>query len=361
MRALTYASFGGPLSVRDLPEPLAPAGGVVVRVEASGLCRSDWHGWLGHDTDIQAFPHVPGHEFAGVVSTVGEGVDPAWVGRRVTAPFVFACGDCRVCRAGDGQVCPHQRQPGFTDPGSFAELVVVHAADTNLVALPDALTSAEAAGLGCRVATAYRAVTARADVRPGERVVVLGCGGVGLSAVVAAAARGAEVIAVDLSPVALESAAARGAERTLLFGDDLPERIHDLTDGGAEVSIDALGSGPTARAGILSLGRRGRHVQVGLLPPAAGAAPIPMERVIAWELDVLGSHGMDARDYPALLADVAAGRIPVADMLDPRAPLTLEQAAKELPAMGSSFSRGIVLVDPSATDGPEQPSTVTST
>ena len=351
MRALTYAAFGGPLTVVDLPEPTAPPGGAVVRVEATGLCRSDWHGWLGHDTDIARFPHVPGHEFAGTVSAVGDGVDRAWLGRRVTAPFVFACGDCPVCRAGAGQVCPRQRQPGFTDLGSFAELVVVQAAATNLVTLPDDLTTAQAAGLGCRVATAYRAVTARADVREGERVVVLGCGGVGLSAVAAAVSRGAEVIAVDLSAASLEAAKALGATHGLLQGDDLPDRVHELTGGGAEVSIEALGSPATARDGILCLARRGRHVQVGLLPPAAGAAPIPMERVIAWELDVLGSHGMDARDYPALLEDVRTGRIPLASMLDERDPLTLEEAATALPSIGSAYSRGIVLIDPAANPG----------
>jgi len=128
VRALTYAAFGGPLSVTDVPDPVAPPGGAVVRVEASGLCRSDWHGWLGHDTDIVGFPHIPGHEFAGSVESVGDGGDRGWVGRRVTAPFVFACGACPVCRVGDGHVCPHQRQPGFSDPGSFAERVVVHSA-----------------------------------------------------------------------------------------------------------------------------------------------------------------------------------------------------------------------------------------
>lgn len=348
MRALTYAAFGGPLTVTDLPAPVAPPAGAVVRVEATGLCRSDWHGWLGHDSDIQAFPHVPGHEFAGTVEAVGEGVDPGWVGQRVTAPFVFACGECGVCRGGNGQVCPHQRQPGFTDPGSFAEFVVVHAARTNLVALPDEVTTAEAAGLGCRVATAYRAVTARAQVRDGDRVVVLGCGGVGLAAIAAAAGLGAEVIAVDVSSEALEVARRIGATHTLSFGDDLPQRLHELTSGGAEVSIDALGSGATARAGVLSLARRGRHVQVGLLPPAAGPAHLPMDRVIGWELDVLGSHGMDARTYPALLAEVVSGRMPVGELLDPRPPLTLEAAAHALPAMGSAFSRGIVLVDPLA-------------
>ena len=346
MRALTYDTFDGPLTIADLPTPSAPPGGAVVRVHATGLCRSDWHGWKGHDADITSFPHVPGHEFAGTVAEVGAGVDHAWVGRAVTAPFVFACGDCRVCRAGAGQVCPRQRQPGFTDPGSFAEFVVVHAAMTNLVALPEGLDPHLAAGLGCRVATAYRAVTARGTVGEGDRVVVLGCGGVGLAAIAIAHARGAEVIAVDVDEESLALARALGAHDTVVFDETLPEVVHDLTGGGADVALDAVGSPATARAGVLCLGRRGRHVQVGLLPPVAGAAAIPMERVIGWELDVLGSHGMAAADYPSMLEDITTGRLDLSALRDPRAALTLEEAALALPLVGSSASRGLRVITP---------------
>ena len=153
MRALTYAAFGATPVVATLPDPTPPPGGAVVRVVASGLCRSDWHGWMGHDGDITTFPHVPGHELAGVVEAVADDVDAGWLGRAVTAPFVIACGACPVCRAGAGQVCPNQRQPGFTDPGSFAELVVVHAAQTNLVALPEGSTPG---GGGPRVPGGHR-------------------------------------------------------------------------------------------------------------------------------------------------------------------------------------------------------------
>jgi alcohol dehydrogenase len=334
--------------VQDSATPTAPPGGAVVRVAASGLCRSDWHGWMGHDSDIVRFPHVPGHEFAGTVTEVGAGVDLAWLGRAVTAPFVFACGDCPVCRAGDGQVCPHQRQPGFTDPGSFAEFVVVRAADTNLVALPDDLDPRVAAGLGCRVATAYRAVTARARVRVGDRVLVIGCGGVGLAAIAVAVAAGADVIAVDVDETALATARSLGAADGLVFDDHLADRVHELTDGGADVAIDALGSPATARTGVLALGRRGRHVQVGLLPPAAGVAQIPMERIIGWELELLGSHGMAACDYAPMLDDLSSGGLVLDALLDPRPPLTLEEAAEALPAMGRTPSRGIRLIDPMA-------------
>lgn len=349
MRALTYAAFGATPVVATLPDPTPPPGGAVVRVLASGLCRSDWHGWMGHDSDIATFPHVPGHELAGVVEAVGQGVDAGWLGRAVTAPFVFACGACAVCHAGAGQVCPNQRQPGFTDPGSFAELVVVHAAATNLVALPEGLDPAMAAGLGCRVATAYRAVAARAAVSGGESVVVIGAGGVGLAAVAVARSRGARVCAVDVSAASLDRALDQGADEVVdasIGPDKVVAAVAHWSGGGADVSIDALGSPEACRTGILSLARRGRHVQVGLLPPAAGRADIPMERVIGWELDVLGSHGMAAADYPALLDDVTSRRLDLRGLLAPGEPLGLEDAGAALVAMGSTPSRGIVVVDP---------------
>jgi alcohol dehydrogenase len=349
VRALTYAAFGAPLVVSEVPDAVAPPGGAVVRVVASGLCRSDWHGWRGHDADITTFPHVPGHELAGVVDSVGEGVDAGWLGRRVTAPFVMACGKCGVCRAGDGQVCPHQRQPGFTDPGSFAELVVVHAAQTNLVALPDGLDERRAAGLGCRVATAHRAVVSRAGVAAGESVVVIGAGGVGLAAVAVARSRGARVCAVDVSAASLDKALANGADEVVdasIGADRVVAAVTSWSDGGAHVSVDALGSPQACRTGILSLRRRGRHVQVGLLPPEAGRADVPMERVIGWELDVFGSHGMAAGDYAALLADVDSRRLDLAELLAPEEPLGLVEAGAALEAMGTTASRGILLVDP---------------
>ena len=349
MRALTYAAFGAPLLVDEVPDAVAPPGGAVVRVVASGLCRSDWHGWLGHDSDITTFPHVPGHELAGVVDSVGAGVDPSWVGRRVTAPFVMACGLCEVCRAGNGQVCPHQRQPGFTDRGSFAERVVVHAAATNLVALPDGLDERRAAGLGCRVATAHRAVASRARVDGGDSVVVIGAGGVGLAAVAVARSRGARVCAVDVSAASLDRALANGADEVVdasIGPDRVVEAVTHWSGGGVDVSIDALGSPEACRTGILSLRRRGRHVQVGLLPPAAGPVDVPMERVIGWELDVLGSHGMAAADYASLLDDVVSRRLDLADLLAPDEPLGLAEAGAALAAMGTTPSRGIVIVDP---------------
>ncbi|MEU2350143.1 zinc-dependent alcohol dehydrogenase family protein [Modestobacter sp. NPDC049651] len=309
MRALVFEEFGGPLSVREVPAPDPAPDGVVVRVGASGICRSDWHGWAGHDPDV-VLPHVPGHELAGSIAAIGPRVRSWSVGDRVTVPFVCACGRCAACREGNGQVCLRQTQPGFTHWGSLAELVALDAADVNLVALPDELPFATAAALGCRFATAFRAVTGVAAVRPGEWVAVHGCGGVGLSAVQVAVASGARVVAVDVSPGALELARACGAEHVVDgTADDVPAAVAALTGGGAHVSLDALGAPQTCVNSIRSLRPRGRHVQVGLLPPAAGRAEVPMELVIARELQLLGSHGMAAADYPAMLSLIAAGRL----------------------------------------------------
>ena len=177
MRAVSYPAYGVAPTLGELPDPSCPDGGVLVRVEATGVCRSDWHAWRGHDP--VPLPMVPGHEFAGTVAAVGEGVRRWRVGDRVTVPFACGCGECEVCRVGDTHVCPRQTQPGFTGWGSFAELVAVHAAAANVVALPECVDEVAADALGCRFATAYRAVVSVGRLAPGEWLAVHGCGGVG--------------------------------------------------------------------------------------------------------------------------------------------------------------------------------------
>ncbi|NEK93567.1 alcohol dehydrogenase catalytic domain-containing protein [Modestobacter muralis] len=331
MRALVFEEFGGPLGVRAVPDPTPSRDGVVVEVGASGICRSDWHGWLGHDPDV-VLPHVPGHELAGTVAAVGDRVRNWSVGDRVTVPFVCACGHCAPCREGAGQVCESQTQPGFTHWGSLARFVALEAADVNLVALPEGMGFATAASLGCRFATAFRAVTGVGRVRPGEWVAVHGCGGVGLSAVQVAVAAGARVVAVDVAPGALELARRSGAEHVVSGSVDVPAAVAELTGGGAHVSIDALGAAVTCLNSIRSLRRRGRHVQVGLLPPALGRPEVPMELVIAGELAVLGSHGMAAADYPAMLSLIAAGRLHPERLVTQQ--LALDDAGAALAAIG---------------------------
>jgi D-arabinose 1-dehydrogenase-like Zn-dependent alcohol dehydrogenase len=310
MRAVIFTDFGAMPAVRDVPDPVCPPDGAIIRVEATGLCRSDWHGWRGHDPDI-ALPHVPGHEFAGTIEAVGDDVTRWTVGERVTVPFVCACGVCGPCVAGDQQVCDNQFQPGFTHWGSFAELVAIGRADINLVRLPDDLDFVTAASLGCRFATAYRALLTQGRLRTGEWVAVHGCGGVGLSAVMIAVASGARVIAIDVSDAALAAATALGAE-VIVHGstsDGVAARIVEATGGGAHLSIDALGSTTTSLNSIAGLRKRGRHIQVGLMVGDDARPAIPMDLVMSRELEIRGSHGMAAHDYAAMLARVTDGSL----------------------------------------------------
>jgi alcohol dehydrogenase len=323
-----------------LPDPTPPDNGVVIKVEASGLCLSDWHGWMGHDGDITP-PHVPGHEWAGVVMEVGKDVRRWKVGARVTAPFCLGCGACPQCRDGQLQLCDNYEQPGFTIPGSFAEYVAIPYGDTNLVALPSELPSTSAVLLGCRFATSWRAVVQQGRPRPGDWVAVHGCGGVGLSAVLIAAGLGARVIAIDLTREKLSIAKQIGAEHTLQAREtaDIPAAIRELTQGGAHVSLDALGSVATCRNSILSLRKLGRHVQVGLMP---NDPLVPMSRVIAYELAILGSHGLAAPDYPAMLRLVTAHTSSLDALFARR--IKLDEVADFLPRMSEYREAGVTVL-----------------
>jgi alcohol dehydrogenase len=343
MRAVLYDAFGTPPRVVSLPDPRPSPDGVVVRVGASGVCRSDWHGWMGHDADITP-PHVPGHELAGVVEAVGANVKRWRQGDRVTVPFVAGCGACAECAGGNQQVCPNQFQPGFTAWGSFAEYVALDYADANLVRVPDTIRFDAAASLGCRFATSFRAVVDQGRTKPGEWLVVHGCGGVGLSAVAIGRALGARVIAVDVQDEKLASARRFGAELTFCGDDDkaLLDAIADTTGGGAEVSIDALGHRTTCRNSILSLRRRGRHVQVGLLLGDQADPPLPMGRVTGWELELLGSHGMQAHRYADMLALILSGKIEPDDLISRR--IALSDAPAALMDVPYSTEPGVTVI-----------------
>ncbi|QRE72756.1 zinc-dependent alcohol dehydrogenase family protein [Methylobacterium aquaticum] len=347
MRAMVVELFDRVPEIRDVPDPVPAPDGVVIDVKATGLCRSDWHGWKGHDPDIR-LPHVPGHEFAGVVAATGSAVRRFRVGDRVTVPFIAACGHCRECHAGHQQVCEAQFQPGFTHWGSFAEFVAIDRADHNLVRLPDDMTFATAASLGCRFATSFRAVVDQGRVRGGEWVAVHGAGGVGLSAIMIASALGARVVAVDIAESKLALARAMGADATIdsRAVPDVVEAVREITGGGAHVSIDALGHPETCFNSIANLRRRGRHVQVGLMLADHARASIPMAQVIAHELEIYGSHGMQAWRYDAMLEMIRAGRLTPERLLGET--LSLAQAVPALVAMGDTAPDGIAIIDPRA-------------
>lgn len=342
MRAVRFDAYGAAPRLIETAAPPCPADGVLVEVRATGLCRSDWHAWMGNEA--VPLPHIPGHEFAGVIAAVGDDVRAWSVGDRVTSPFVLGCGVCEWCRAGDAQVCPDQRQPGFTGPGSFAELVAVERADANLVALPVALDFVAAASLGCRFATAFRALTAHGNVAPGQWVAVRGCGGVGLSAVMIATALGARVVALDASAGALARAASLGATHLIDTGaqPDTAGAVIDVTGGGAHVSVEAIGDAQSAAASVRSLRRRGRHVQVGLLHDTASMTALPMDRVISHELQIHGSHGMAAHEYVAMLELVVSGALRPELLVG--AVIGLDGAADALTAMDRNTGHGMTVI-----------------
>ena len=343
MKAVVFEKFGEAPTVRTVPDPVPSPDGVVIKVEATGLCRSDWHGWMGHDPDIR-LPHVPGHELAGIVVAVGRQVRNWKAGARVTVPFVAACGRCFECASGNHQVCEHQFQPGFTAWGSYAEYVAIDRADTNLVTLPEEMDFATAASLGCRFVTSFRAVVDQGRVTPGEWVAVHGCGGVGLSVIMIASAMGANVVAIDLTDEKLDFARKLGAAATVNAAQtpNVVKAVKEITNGGAHMSMDALGHPTTSYNSISNLRRRGRHVQVGLMLGDHAKAAIPMAKVIAYELEIRGSHGMQAFRYGAMMEMIRAGKLKP-DLLIGKT-LSLDEAPAALMAMGNFEGIGIGVV-----------------
>ncbi len=344
MKAAYYEKFSAPFGVQIVPDPSPTEHGVVIEVKATGVCRSDWHGWMGHDADIK-LPHVPGHELAGVVAAAGAGVTRWRAGDRVTVPFVGGCGVCPQCASGNHQVCDHQFQPGFTGWGSFAQFVAINYADTNLVRLPDEMDFVTAASLGCRFITAFRAVVAQGRVGGGQWVAVHGCGGVGLSAIMIASALGANVIAVDIADDKLALARSLGAAGAINTRNttDVVTAVKDLTQGGAHVSIDALGSPGTCYNSIANLRKRGRHVQVGLMLAEHAAPAIPMSAVIANELEIVGSHGMQAHKYDEMFAMIQAGKLRPDKLIGKT--ISLDEAPHALMRMNEFGGAGVTVVD----------------
>ena len=343
MKAVVFESFGGKLNIQDINKPMPKSHGVVIRVKATGVCRSDWHGWMGHDDGIN-LPHVPGHEFAGVVESVGSDVKRFKAGDKVTVPFISACGRCSECSSGNHQVCGNQTQPGFTHWGSFAEYVGIYYADVNLVALPDTLAFDTAASLGCRFVTSFRAVVDQGRVSAGQWVAVHGCGGVGLSAIMIASAAGANVVAVDISEQALALARQLGAVATVNANQEaeVVESVVEITQGGAHVSLDALGHPTTCFNSISNLRKRGKHIQVGLMLADHSTPAIPMSKVIANELEILGSHGMQAHRYDAMLAMIQSDKLAPEKLIGRR--ITLEESVQALINMDKFEGVGVTVV-----------------
>jgi alcohol dehydrogenase len=344
MKAIIYHEFGKTPVLETVPDPIPPSQGVVLGVKATGLCLSDWHGWQGHDPDIR-LPHVPGHELVGVVEAKGSEVQHWQVGDRVTLPFVGGCGSCPQCETGNHQVCDRQFQPGFTHWGSFAELVAIDYADVNLVSLPETMDDVTAASLGCRFATAYRGVVHQGALKSGQSLAVHGCGGVGLSALMIAKALGAEVLAVDINAEKLDMATNLGADHTILATNpqDVVPQIMEVSQGGVDVSMDALGHPDTAFNSIACLKKRGRHVQIGIMSTQNRNAAVPLDLIVAKELELVGSHGIQAHTYPQMLKFIQEAQIPL-DKLVERT-ISIAEAPQELVEMAEFARTGVTVIN----------------
>ena len=340
MRAAVIREYRADLSLETVADPVCEPNGVVVRTLACGICRSDWHGWVGEHARVK-LGAIPGHEYCGEVVAVGPLAK--WsVGDRVIAPFILSCGECPECRSGHSTTCRSQRVPGFGEPGSYAEYVSVPNAH-NLVRLPDSLTPELAAGLGCRVTTAWHALTGRAALQAGEWLAVHGTGGIGLSCLILGRALGARVIAVDVVPEKLDHAFSHGAEAVIDARDgDVGARIMELTGGGAHVSVEALGIPATVEASLTCLRPLGRHVQVGLPTGHLARMDVNMNAIYMRQLSLFGTRGMPSWRYPSLLSLIETGRVDVRPIVARH--VSLSDASAELRAFDGPTSPGVAVI-----------------
>jgi D-arabinose 1-dehydrogenase-like Zn-dependent alcohol dehydrogenase len=342
MKALVMEEVGKPMVVKNWPEPKCPPDGAVVRVEASGICRSDWHVWQGDWTWVgfqMPTPVILGHEFAGVIEEVGKDVKNLKPGTRVVVPLSQGCGVCEDCRTG------HSNQCFGAGGGGYAQYGLLNHADFNSVPLPDKVDFVEASSMGCRYVTAFHGILDQGQVKADESVVVYGCGGVGLSAVQIASSVGARVIAVDLDDRKLELAKNVGAADVVNGKKTDPVKaVMDLTGGGANVSVDALGIATTCRNAVMSLRKRGRHVQIGLTTQKEkGEVALPVDQIVFKEIQFTGSLALQSFRYPAMLGMVERGRLQPKKLITETIPL--EKAFNVIEQMSNFENVGISVIN----------------
>lgn len=339
MRAAVVRNFNEDLSIETVSDPSCPDNGVVLEVAACGVCRSDYHGWSGGHPKVQN-GSILGHEYCGTVVAAGPEAKHK-IGDRLIAPFILGCGSCTACHTGVSNTCANQIVPGFGVPGAYAEFVAVPY-DHNLVHLPDTMSPALAAGLGCRVTTAWHALTDRADVKAGEWVAVHGTGGIGLSILLLAKLLGAQVVVVDIVDEKLDHAKRHGADATVNAANvDAAAAIQDITGGGAQVSIEALGIDVTTNASLECLATLGRHVQVGM-PSGDGLMQVNMRAIYAKQLSFFGTRGMPSWKYPRLLDMIGRGDVDIRPMVARE--IALSDASAELRAMTGPTAPGTAVI-----------------
>ena len=339
MRAAVLREYNAPLSIEDVSDPSCPRDGVVLKVIACGVCRSDWHGWVGEHPRVKP-GQIGGHEYCGEVVEAGPDATYA-VGDRLVAPFILSCGTCPQCRSGASNTCLDQRLPGFVEPGAFAEYVAVPR-DFNLARLPEGLSPTVAAGLGCRVTTSWHALTGRAQLQGGEWLAVHGTGGIGLSAALLGKALGAHVVVVDVVQEKLDHALSLGIDAAVLAGEDTPAKIREITGGGAHVSVEALGIPATVNASIECLRPLGRHVQVGLPTGHTARMEVNMNAVYMGNIAMFGTRGMPSWRYPSLLGLITSGKVDMSPMIARK--VGLSDVSAELAAFNGPTPPGVAIV-----------------
>lgn len=350
MHGAVLKEYGEPLEIEERDTPSPGSDEVLVELEACGICRSDWHAWQGDYGWLEGgrvpLGHILGHEPAGTVIETGEDVENYREGDEVVLPFNTICGKCRPCRNGDSHMCDNIVHYGFEiQPGAFSTHVCVPNADFNLARIPDGISPSEMAALGCRYVTSYHAMVDRAPVEPGDWLAVHGCGGIGLSVINVANALGGNVIAVDLQDEKLDLAEEMGAVETVNAqnADDVPSEVHDITDGGANISVDALGIEETCRNSIDSVKKMGQHLQLGITSSEErGMIELPIDKMLHSEIDLLTAKGMPPHRYDEIFAMMKTGKLTPGKMVSRE--VALDDVSDRLDAMTNFETKGVEVI-----------------
>ncbi len=318
MKAAVFYAAGEPLRIEEIPTPVPAEGQALIKVAACGLCHTDLH-YTDHGVPtFKKPPLVLGHEVAGTVASLAGAADGWQEGDRVLLPAVYGCGQCDMCRVGRENICARMVMFGNNVDGGYAEYILAPTKD--LIPLAEDIPLVEGSIIADAVTTPYHAVVNRGQVRPGDNVVVFGCGGIGLNLVQMAAAVGANVIAVDIVDEKLDWARRLGAQATLNPSnvERVDKELRKLTGGGADVGFEAIGNPSTQEQTFASLRTGGRFVVVGY-----SSKPMTLDsgRVMYREMEIIGSLGCRAVDYPRVLDLVRQGKIKVQELVTDRYPL----------------------------------------
>jgi 2-desacetyl-2-hydroxyethyl bacteriochlorophyllide A dehydrogenase len=304
MLAVVVARYGGTLELMDRPVPRPGAGEVLVRVRASGLCGTDLH-LLSGRMPLGNLPRILGHESAGEIVEVGEGVTGWNAGDRVTIAVDVVCGRCRHCLNGQTQRCPSMQRIGFERDGGHAEYVAVPAA--NLIGLPPALAYDAAAILPDAVACMYHSLVGQGNVGIGQKVLILGVGGLGIHGVQIARLAGAEVIATSRRPERLKIAEEYGAIPLNTETESLRDGVHDLTRGeGMDLVVDNIGTRASVREGLSLLRPGGKLLVVAYLDDTFEVPSIPLFKT---ELEIIGCRGSSRQDLEEVVRLAGSGKL----------------------------------------------------